>query len=104
MGKVLPSLLHSLFWEYNVRRISWTGHRDFIVARILQSGTLDQLRWLRSKVTDKEIRGHILRHHGRGLSSRQLRFWEAIIGLPRQNVNRWLKDPVRKLWESRFSR
>jgi hypothetical protein len=45
------------------------------------------------------IRDWIIRHRGRQLSSQQVRFWEAIIGLPAEDVQQWLAEPERRLWE-----
>ena len=38
---------------------------------------------------------------GAGLSARQLRFWELILELPHREVNAWLAEPARRIWEAR---
>ena len=40
-----------------------------------------------AKFSDDELRQWIVQHEGRGLSSRQLRFWEVVLDLPHDRVN-----------------
>jgi len=63
------------------------------------SGPLDAIRWLRRTYGDDMIRDWIIRHRGRQLSSQQVRFWETLIGLPADDVQQWLAEPTRRLWE-----
>ena len=97
-GAVLPDLLRPLFWEHDFEALTWEADRDLIMARVLASGGWEAVRWLRSRVSDTELRGWIERRRGRGLSPRQLRFWELILGLPRRRVNAWLAEESRKVW------
>jgi hypothetical protein len=76
--------------------------RDFVIGRVLASGPLDAIRWLRRQYGDDVIRVWIIRHSGRQLSSRQLRFWETVIGLPAAAVQQWLAAPERRLWEGSY--
>ena len=98
----LPAELKPLFWEFDFEKLSWAKHRDTVVAKVLQSGTLDNWQWLRGKLGDRELRDWILKRNGRGLSSRQLRFWEYILKLPKKTVERWLKAEPLRIWEGRL--
>ena len=89
----------SLFWDVDVNLVDEARHRDFVVGRVLSAGTLDSIRWVRSRYGDDAIREWILRHEGRQLSGPQLRFWQAVIGLPGERVDAWLATPERRLWE-----
>jgi hypothetical protein len=95
----LPKSLRVLFWDCDFTMLDPVRQRDFIIGRVLASGPLDALRWLRRGYGDDEIREWIIRHRGRQLSSRQLRFWETVIGLPAVDVQQWLAEPERHLWE-----
>jgi hypothetical protein len=97
----LPRRLRPLFWEYDFARLRWTKDADLIMGRILMSGDWEAMQWLRRRVAPSALREWIQRRRGRGLSARQLRFWELILGLPRREVNDWLRDPARRLWEER---
>jgi hypothetical protein len=99
----LPEILQPLFWDTDASAIDPSRHRDFILGRILSVGHLDALRWARAEFGDDAIRDWIVRHEGRQLSSPQLRFWEAVIGLPGEKVDDWLARPERRIWEGRIA-
>ena len=94
-------MLRSLFWDCDYSQITWTGHRDLILSRVLANGTWEAIQWLRKTLGDKELRDYVVAHRGRGLSPRQLRFWELILGIPHRNVSAWLKEPGRAVWDRR---
>lgn len=97
----LPKELAPLFWDCDFATLRWRAHRDFIIGRVLESGTFDDWKWLRSTMRDFRLRSWIIERSGRGLSKRQLRYWELILDLPHATVNRWMAAPALKLWESR---
>ncbi len=97
----MPEFLRPLFWDTDVSAIDPVDHRDFILGRILSAGPLDVLRWARKEFGDDAIREWIVRHEGRQLSTRQIRFWETVIGLPGDKVDAWLATPERCIWEGR---
>ena len=97
----LPEMLRPLFWDTNFERVSWQEHRDYVVRRVLSAGTWDAVCWLRGRLRDSELRQWIESHEGRGLSSRQLRFWEVVLDLPSAKVDAWLACEGRRLWEGR---
>jgi hypothetical protein len=101
MTKRLPQKLRRYFWDYNFSRLTWTADRDLIIARILAVGNWDSIRWLCRRVSDDELREWLVRRRGAGLSNRHLRYWELILKLPRRQVNEWLRDPARQIWEAR---
>ncbi len=97
----LPRSLRPFFWDYDFARLTWAGDRDLIIARLLAVGNWNSLRWLRRRLPDAELRAWLMHRRGAGLSNRHLRFWELILGLPRRQVNAWLADPARQIWEGR---
>jgi hypothetical protein len=97
----LPARLRSLFWDHDAARLRWDRDRDLIVGRLLAVGGGDAIRWLRTRLGDADLRAWLLEHRGAGLSPRQLRFWECVLGLPRRTVTGWLKSPERAAWDRR---
>jgi len=97
----LPEMLRPLFWDTEFDQVSWQAHRDYVIRRVLSAGTWDAVCWLRRKLGDAALRQWIEQHEGRGLSSRQLRFWEVILDLPGAEVDGWLASEGRRLWEGR---
>ena len=100
-GGYLPAELKPLFWDHDFHRLRWEKDRDLIISRILSHGDWQALKWLRSRVDSASLREWLLNRRGAGLSSRQLRFWELILELPHRQVNEWLKDKGRMVWERR---
>jgi hypothetical protein len=100
----LPESLRPLFWDCDFTALDVARQHDFVIGRVLASGPLDGIRWLRRQYGDDVIRDWIIRHSGRQLSSRQLRFWETVIGLPAVDVQLWLAEPERRLWEGSYGR
>ncbi len=99
----LPEMVRPFFWDCDFSRISWKENRDFIISRILGHGTWEAIQWLRETVGDEFLRDYLVAHHGKGLSPRQLRFWELILRLPHQSVSAWLSDARRTVWDRRVT-
>ena len=86
----LPKRLHQLFWDYDAAALGWPSDRELITSRILASGDWDSVKWLMGRATKSELRRFLVKRRGRGLEPRQLRFWELVLEIPREEVNRWL--------------
>lgn len=99
----LPESLRGLFWEYDFESLSWDEDRDLIFRRVLAEGRWEAVQWLRSRVGDSELRAWIREHRGRGLSRRQLRFWQLILDLPEEEVDAWLEARRGDPWERRWA-
>lgn len=97
----LPETLLPLFWDTDFNQVSFEHHRDYVIRRILSVGTWDAICWLRTRLGDDALREWIEQHEGRGLSSRQLRFWQVVLDLPEAMVDPWLNSEGRRLWEGR---
>ncbi len=98
----LPLLLRALFWDYDFEALTWENDSDLIIARVLTLGGWNAVSWLRSRRGDSALREWIKCHHGGGLSPQRLRFWELILELPHRQVNAWLEEDGRKIWEKRL--
>jgi hypothetical protein len=97
----LPQRLKPLFWDHHFARLAWEADSDLISSRILAAGDWDAVCWLRRSLGDEALQSWLERRRGAGLSSRQLRFWELVLDLPHREVNAWLADPRRQVWEGR---
>jgi len=99
--EALPRTLERLFWDCDLPALSWREHRDFIIGRVLSRGRLEDLRWLLGKLGKKRLRDWIVAHQGRGLSVRQMCFWETILGLPHEQVSEWIRKALAEPWGAR---
>lgn len=97
----VPSQLESVLWDHDPSKLSWEEDRDFLIGRVLRQGPWDTVRWLRRRVGDDALREWIETHEGRGLSPKQLRFWELILKLPSDKVDPWVERARRSPWEQR---
>jgi hypothetical protein len=100
----LPAQIRSLFWDLDPRELRWDRDQEQIIGRVLASGSWDSVTWLRKRAGDDAVREWIERHQGRGLSPRQLRFWELILDLPHRRVDEWLRSERRQVWDRRARR
>jgi hypothetical protein len=97
----LAALCEGLLWDVPADAVSWDEHRDFVIGRVLARGKLSQIKRLRQRVGDDALRGYIARTRGRAVDSRRLRFFETILELPVDQVDAWLSDPARRIWDER---
>lgn len=97
----LPEGLRPLFWDVDFELVSWHVHRDYVIGRVLSVGSWDSICWLRTRLDDDALRRWIEQRQGRGLSSRQLRFWQVVLDLPSALVDAWVQSEGRKIWEGR---
>ena len=97
----LPKELESLFWEYDPEGLSLSEDREFIIKRVLSHGSIEDFRALRKTIGDKEIKAVLMRTRGRGIDRRRIRFYQVIFSLPAKEVEAWLSDPARTIWEGR---
>jgi hypothetical protein len=97
-GGYLPAELKPLFWDHDFHRLRWEKDRDLIIGRLISHGDWNALILRRKGFCC--LREWLLSKRSR-LGSRQLRFWELILELPRHKVNEWLKDKGRMVWERR---
>lgn len=100
----LPDLLRPLFWDADFSALDWQNDRDFIIRRILQHGSWQAIRWLRTACGDQALRAWLEAHSGGRLNQRQLRFWELILNLPAQEVEKWISQVKSGPWGRRVQR
>src|SRR5215217_888044 len=97
----LPPPVRKLFWDVEPRSLRLDRDQDMIIGRVLASGPWETVQWLRSAVGEDAIRQWIEKHDGRGLSPRQLRYWQLMLGIPSRVVDAWLRSDRRHVWDRR---
>ena len=93
--------LETIFWDVDIASLSWDENRDFIIRRILTHGNLDMLRWLRRQIGDSGLEDWLVLHQGKGLSPRQLRYWQVILDIPKSIVDLWVDRSRNSIWYQR---
>lgn len=74
-----PLSKQSLFWDADISKIDKEKNKEYIIARILESGNLEDVNWLRSNYSSQEIENTIVTT-GR-ISRRTAYFWKVILGI-----------------------
>jgi len=97
----LPDALRRYFWEYDPAQLRWNGNRQFIVARLLEVGGLDAVRWLLDHMSVEELRTFLVQRRGRGIAPERLRFWELILEIPTAQVDEWIAAQQSNPWQHR---
>jgi hypothetical protein len=100
----LPELLRRYLWEHDPARLTWDGNRHTIVAKLLETGEWDAVRWLRARMSPDELREFLIRRRGRGIEPRRLRFWGLILDLPREQVDEWVATARSDQWHQRIEK
>ena len=93
--------LETIFWDVDIASLSWDENRDFIIRRILTHGNLDMLRRLRFRIGDSGLVDWFALHQGKGLSPRQLRYWQVILNIPKDTIDPWINRSKNSLWYRR---
>lgn len=99
--ETLPALLVPLFRDYRPDTLQFQRDQGLIIGRVLSEGNWEQIQWLRRELGDTPLRCWLLENKGRTLSRRQLCFWGLILDAPPAEVEIWLKDPGRRIWDEK---
>jgi hypothetical protein len=88
---MVPSHLHTLFWDVDVSAFEPSEYPDYTILRVLELGDQDAVRWLRSTFSEPEILG-VLRTERR-LSRKSANFWALVYGVPADAVAALHQNP-----------
>ncbi len=56
MSNVLPSQIKRYFWGDNLSELSWSKHKKYIVATLLERGNTTALKWLFQQTNRNEMK------------------------------------------------
>lgn len=77
---MIPSHLHTLFWDVDVSAFEPSEFPDYTILRVLELGDEDAVRWLRATFSEEQIL-KVLRTECR-LSRKSANFWALVYGIP----------------------
>jgi hypothetical protein len=97
----IPTRISRLFWDLDPGSVDLDRHRHQVVHRVLLRGDWEAIQWLRGELGDDGLRDWFEQTGGRGLDPRRLRFWELVLGLPRDEVDRWIEATRGDPWYGR---
>jgi hypothetical protein len=95
----IPGDHAQILWDVDESSIDLDLHAEFLIARILASGSLAQVDWLRKQYGDKRIRDVLLEPGGvRHLSARDVQFWALILGIAQDVADRMIDQKLASPW------
>lgn len=71
----IPSQFHRFFWDTDPSAIDLHRHAAYVIARILETGSLQAMWWLQRQYPTSTILEVLA--SSKGLSARSRRFWSA---------------------------
>ena len=81
---MIPRHLRALFWDVNVDTFIPTSYPDYTIARILELGDENAVKWMKETFSEADIKRVIATE--RRLSRKSANFWALIYGIARDNV------------------
>ena len=76
----VPAEHRWVFWDVDPGSLDTHRHRDYILARVLERGCIEQVRWAIATYGMREIHRFFRERGGAELSRRTVRFWRAVFG------------------------
>ena len=77
----LPPAVARRFAAYDAASLSEPAHHAFLVARLLEEGEADELRWLFAAIGRAGVAEWLAAHGGPALSRRSRAFWSEVLGV-----------------------
>lgn len=71
----VPDHLSAIFWDGDLGTLDLDRHRDQIIERVLQDGTLEAVRWVLREYGDDVIRTFVSEKGAKRLDPKILSFW-----------------------------
>lgn len=101
---LLPRSIRPLFWDVESEHLRRERDWPFVAERVLVSGGLRELCWLRRRLGDDRIRELLIGSECRGQSPARIRFHELIFDLPKPRADAWVETARRQSWARRNRR
>jgi hypothetical protein len=85
--------LRVFFWDVDINAIDLQLHKRFVIERLLQFGTANEVRWVLAHYLPADIIEVIRK--SRNLDARTANFWAIHFGIPREEVRCLATSPIR---------
>ncbi len=77
-------MYNNCFWDVDVSQLDWKKHKNFIISRILEYGTIEQIKELEKNYSSEEI-AYVVKN-SLNISKRVAVFWAIILEIPLKEV------------------
>ena len=76
---MIPRYLHPLFWDVNLDNFNPTAFRDYAIARVLELGDDNAVKWMKGTFSESDIKRVIAKE--RRLSKKSANSWALVYGI-----------------------
>lgn len=85
----LPRKLQPLFPEYDISKLNAGRDKTLVMARALETGGPEDIKWAFKRYTRKELAGFIVADGARLLGPRSLRLWSLVLKVQPKPAPEW---------------
>lgn len=96
---MLPKNIRKYFWDIDVKKEDWRSNPDFIIARVLEYGDFETIRWLIKTFGEKKIKEVVPGH--RGFSPKSANLWASFFNIDKNKMV-CLKSPYKKMQKTHW--
>jgi hypothetical protein len=86
----LPAFLQPFFWSYRLADLDIREHQTLIIKQILNHGSLEAIKWLRSTYNESEIQAAIAESMESEWSKKSLTLWSKIYEITPTRQSRFI--------------
>ncbi|MEM3112478.1 MAG: hypothetical protein QXY90_05510 [Candidatus Anstonellales archaeon] len=80
----IPEEIKRLFWDVRKDELDLKLHRFFIIARIVDFGDMEDVKWMLKTYSKEEI-VEVIKNR-RGISRKSAIFWSVYLDIPREEI------------------
>ena len=96
----LPESSGWLFPEYNFDRMEPESYAPVIMGRILERGSIEEVRWLLAQYGTRRLGAWLRRYGYRALSPRTFEYWRWVLGIRRFRRPPWERGrKIKASWQ-----
>ncbi|MBW8049870.1 MAG: hypothetical protein FVQ77_05930 [Cytophagales bacterium] len=88
----IMNLPKQLFWDVDYEKIDYDKKRIFVIGRVLNFGTLDEIREVFKRYGVEEVKRCIVK--ATGLTERSENFWSRILDIPKENFRCYIRKQL----------
>ena len=81
---MLPKQFEKYFWDVDFEKLDEKKHKQYVVARLLEHGDLESVRWLLKKYQNRTIKKVLMK--SREFTEKTANFWANYFGLNKNNI------------------
>lgn len=96
---MIPAHLKKYFWEVDTKKLDPRKHPEYVIARILEYGDVEPVRWM-LKIFDQKTIKKTLRQR-RGFSVPTANFWKIYFNLNKNDIlclRKFYRKKLENLW------